>query len=44
MNRIKAVQRALDVRSRRVYLEIGVSRGTAFRRIVAEEGGVPGAV
>lgn len=37
MNRIKAVQRALDVRSRRVYLEIGVSRGTAFRRIVAEE-------
>jgi hypothetical protein len=37
MNRIKAVQRALDVRSRPVYLEIGVSRGSAFRRITAEE-------
>lgn len=37
MNRIKAVQRALDRRSSRVYLEIGVSRGTAFRRIAAEE-------
>lgn len=37
MNRIKAVQRALDGRSSSVYLEIGVSRGTAFRRIAAEE-------
>lgn len=37
MNRIKAVQQALDGRSSRVYLEIGVSRGTAFRRIAAEE-------
>lgn len=37
MNRIKAVQHALDGRSRRVYLEIGVSRGSAFRRITAEE-------
>lgn len=37
MNRIKAVQHALDGRPRRVYLEIGVSRGSAFRRITAEE-------
>lgn len=37
MNRIKAVQQALDGRSTRVYLEIGVSRGAAFRRISAEE-------
>lgn len=37
MNRIKAVQRALDGRRRRVYLEIGVSTGTAFRHIAAEE-------
>lgn len=37
MNRIKAVQQALDGRSRPVYLEIGVSRGTAFRRITAGE-------
>lgn len=37
MNRIKAVQRALDGRSNSVYLEIGVSRGTAFRRIAAGE-------
>ncbi|WP_083064069.1 class I SAM-dependent methyltransferase [Mycobacterium arosiense] len=37
MNRIKAVQRALDGRSSPVYLEIGVSRGTAFRRITAAE-------
>lgn len=37
MNRIKAVQRALDGRQRRVYLEIGVSSGKAFRHIVAEE-------
>lgn len=37
MNRIKAVQRALDGRQRRVYLEIGVSEGKAFRHIAAEE-------
>lgn len=37
MNRIKAVQRALDVRKQRVYLEIGVSSGKAFRHIAAEE-------
>ncbi|OCB21445.1 biotin carboxyl carrier protein [Mycobacterium malmoense] len=37
MNRIKAVQQALDRRSTRVYLEIGVSRGSAFRRITAQE-------
>ncbi|MGH3967807.1 MAG: class I SAM-dependent methyltransferase [Mycobacterium sp.] len=37
MNRIKAVQRALDARATRVYLEIGVSRGFAFRRISADE-------
>jgi Methyltransferase domain len=37
MNRIKAVQQAIDERPRSVYLEIGVSRGTAFRRITAEE-------
>ena len=37
MNRIKAVQRALDGRVRPVYLEIGVSRGFAFRRISADE-------
>ncbi|WP_082950404.1 MULTISPECIES: class I SAM-dependent methyltransferase [unclassified Mycobacterium] len=37
MNRIKAVQRALDGRPTRVYLEIGVSRGSAFRRITAQE-------
>ena len=37
MNRIKAVQQALDRRSRPVYLEIGVSRGSAFRRITADE-------
>jgi hypothetical protein len=37
MNRIKAVQRALDGRQRRVYLEIGVSSGEAFRHITAEE-------
>jgi hypothetical protein len=37
MNRIKAVQRALDSRSTRVYLEIGVARGSAFRRITAQE-------
>ncbi|WP_006245475.1 class I SAM-dependent methyltransferase [Mycolicibacterium tusciae] len=37
MNRIKAVQQALGRRSSRVYLEIGVSRGSAFRRITAQE-------
>jgi hypothetical protein len=37
MNRIKAVQQALDGRASRVYLEIGVSRGSAFRRITAQE-------
>ncbi len=37
MNRIKAVQRALDGRVKPVYLEIGVSRGLAFRRISADE-------
>jgi hypothetical protein len=37
MNRIKAVQRALDGRAKRVYLEIGVSHGSAFRRITADE-------
>ncbi|KAA8960191.1 class I SAM-dependent methyltransferase [Mycobacterium sp.] len=37
MNRIKAVQLALDARVKPVYLEIGVSHGRAFRRIAAEE-------
>ena len=37
MNRIKAVQRALDGRVKRVYMEIGVSHGDAFRRISADE-------
>jgi hypothetical protein len=37
VNRIKAVQQALDGRVKPVYLEIGVSRGTAFRRITADE-------
>jgi hypothetical protein len=37
VNRIKAVQQALDGRVRRVYLEIGVSHGAAFRRITADE-------
>jgi Methyltransferase domain len=36
MNRIKAVQRALDGRVNPVYLEIGVSRGQAFQRISAD--------
>ncbi len=36
MNRIKAVQRALDGRVDPVYLEIGVSRGQAFQRISAD--------
>ncbi|MEE6176652.1 class I SAM-dependent methyltransferase [Mycobacterium sp. 050134] len=37
LNRIKAVQRALDGRANPVYLEIGVSKGLAFRRISADE-------
>jgi Methyltransferase domain len=37
VNRIKAVQRALDTRVKPVYLEIGVSHGFAFRRIVADQ-------
>jgi hypothetical protein len=36
VNRIKAVQQALDGRVNRVYLEIGVSHGFAFRRITAD--------
>jgi hypothetical protein len=36
MNRIRAVQRALAIRSKPVYLEIGVSRGQAFQRISAD--------
>ena len=37
VNRIKAVQRALADRVKPVYLEIGVSKGLAFRHISAEE-------
>jgi len=37
VNRIKAVQEALDGRVKPVYLEIGVSYGMAFRRIAADE-------
>jgi hypothetical protein len=37
VNRIKAVQRALDGRQNSVYLEIGVSTGAAFQRIDADE-------
>src|SRR5690349_19752036 len=37
MNRIMAVQWALHGRVRPLYLEIGVSRGSAFRRIRADE-------
>jgi hypothetical protein len=37
VNRSKAVQQALDGRMKRVYLEIGVKRGAAFRRITADE-------
>jgi hypothetical protein len=37
VNRVNVVQQALDGRARRVYLEIGVSRGVAFRRIIADE-------
>lgn len=36
VNRIRAAQRALDRRSKPVYLEIGVSRGQAFQRIGAD--------
>jgi hypothetical protein len=36
-NRIKAVRRALEGRVKPVYLEIGVSKGLAFRRISADE-------
>jgi hypothetical protein len=37
VNRVKVVQRALDGRVNPVYLEIGVWRGTAFKRITADE-------
>jgi SAM-dependent methyltransferase len=37
LNRIKAVQRALEGRVNPVYLEIGVSKGLAFRQISAAE-------
>jgi len=37
LNRVRAVQRALDGRVKPVYLEIGVSKGLAFRRISADE-------
>jgi SAM-dependent methyltransferase len=37
VNRIKAVQQALEGRARSVYLEIGVSHGVAFQRITADE-------
>ena len=37
LNRIKAVQRALDGRVNSNYLEIGVSKGQAFRHISAGE-------
>ena len=37
MNRIKAVQHALQHRGSRIYLEIGVWRGAAFQRIAADE-------
>lgn len=37
MKRIKAVQRALEGRSKPVYLEIGVKKGAAFRQITADE-------
>jgi len=37
MNRVKAVERALAGRVSPVYLEIGVSKGLAFRRIGADE-------
>jgi hypothetical protein len=37
VNRIKAVQRALEGRAKPIYLEIGVSRGAAFRRVIADQ-------
>ncbi len=37
LNRVKAVQRALAGRVNPVYLEIGVSKGLAFRNISADE-------
>lgn len=37
VNRIKAVRKALDGRANSVYLEIGVKRGWAFRRVAAGE-------
>lgn len=37
MNRVKAVQQALDGRTKPVYLEIGVDHGRAFRHISASE-------
>ncbi len=37
MNRIKAVKQALEGRVDPVYLEIGVSQGSAFRCITADE-------
>jgi hypothetical protein len=37
MNRTEIVQQALDARAERVYLEIGVWRGSVFRRISADE-------
>lgn len=37
MNRIKTVKRALEGRANPVYLEIGVKRGAAFRKISADE-------
>jgi len=36
VNRIRSVQKALAMRSKPVYLEIGVSRGQAFQRISAD--------
>ena len=36
MNRMKAVEQALDGRAKRVYLEIGVKRGAAFRHVTAD--------
>lgn len=37
MYRIKAVRQALQRRTKPVYLEIGVKKGAAFRRIAADE-------
>lgn len=37
MNRTKAVRQALEGRTKPVYLEIGVKKGAAFRRITADE-------